>query len=304
MHGHIRCGILAMAAIVAVAFAPISPALGKISVVCTTTDLADFARQVGGDKVRVHCILRGGQDPHFTRPTPGIERIVHDARLFIQTGLDLEIWAPKIIEGARNPNLFIVTATKGIPVLEKYPRGVSPAQGDVHPAGNPHVFHDPANAMRAVSNILGALIAVDRANTAYYKQRARAYLHKLKAKSAEWDKLMAPCRGKEIVAYHNTWVYLSHRYGIKIPLYLEPLPGIPPSAKHLAKVISTIKQRGIRVIAVQVYYPRRIADSVARQTGAKVVTLAGYPGELPGTETYISMMEHNLRALRAAILGR
>ncbi len=290
-------------AVAALAGAICAPAMAKIRVVCTTTDLADFARQVGGDRVSVYCILKGGQDPHFTRPTPGVQRIVHEARLFIQTGLDLEVWAPKIIEGARNPRLFIVTATKGIKVLEKYPQGVSPAQGDVHPAGNPHVMHDPANAMRAVSNILGALIAVDPAGRDYYRQRARKYLQLLMRKAAEWDKYMAPCRGKKVVAYHNTWVYLSHRYGIKIPIYLEPLPGIPPSARHIAKVVRTMKQQGIKVIIVQVYYPRRVAESVARQTGAKVITLAGYPKELPGTDTYIDMMSYNLKTLHKALLG-
>ncbi len=295
----IQLVVLALAATVAV-----PAAAKKISVVCTTTDLADFARQVGGDKVIVHCILKGGQDPHFTRPTPGIQRIVHDADLFIQTGLDLEVWAPKVIEGARNPHLFIVTATKGVKVLEKYPQGVTPAKGDVHPAGNPHVFHDPTNAKIAVSNILAGLIAVDRENAEYYRQRARAYLLKLVQKAKEWDQLMKPCRGKEIVAYHNTWVYLSHRYGIRIPLYLEPLPGIAPSAKHLARVIKTMKQRGIKVIVIQTYYSRRIADSVARQTGAKVIVLAGYPKEVPGTDTYIKMMDYNLHTLRNALLGQ
>jgi ABC-type Zn uptake system ZnuABC Zn-binding protein ZnuA len=281
-----------------------TPATAKVSVVCTTTDLADFTGQVGGDDVDVYCILKPGQDPHFTRPTPGVERKVHDARVFIQTGLDLELWAPKVLEGARNPHLLIVTATKGINTLERYPQGVSPAQGDVHPAGNPHVFHDPTNAMIAVSNILGALIAADGNNAAQYRRRAANYLATLKAKAAEWDKLMAPCKGKELVAYHNTWVYLSRRYGIKIPLYLEPLPGIPPSAKHIAKVISTMRQRGINTIVVQSYYPAGVAESAARQTGAKVVTLAGYPGEVAGTDTYISMMDYNLQTLRACLLGK
>ncbi|MBC7288587.1 MAG: zinc ABC transporter substrate-binding protein [Armatimonadetes bacterium] len=298
-------GLVAMQlSILALAGIAGAPAAAKLSVVCTTTDLADFAQQVGGDKVSVHCILKGGQDPHFTRPTPGVERIVHDADVFIQTGLDLETWAPKVLEGARNPRLFIVTATKGMNTLEKYPQGVTPAKGDVHPAGNPHVFHDPTNAKLAVSNILAAFMAVDRANADYYRERARAYLTKLSEKAEEWDKLMAPCRGREVVAYHNTWVYLSHRYGIRIPIYLEPLPGIAPSAKHLARVIETMKQRNINVIVVQTYYPRKIAESVARQTGAEVITLAGYPRELPGTDSYIEMMEYNLRALRKALLGK
>jgi ABC-type Zn uptake system ZnuABC Zn-binding protein ZnuA len=270
-------------------------------VVATTTDLADFARQVGGDKVNVYCILKGGDDPHFVRPTPGEQRRLHEAQVFLQIGLDLEIWAPMLIEGARNPKLLIQTCSKGMKVLEKYAQGVTPAQGDVHPAGNPHIMHDPTNAKIAVSNVLAALIAVAPQQEAYFKQRARTYLQQLDARIAVWKQKMAPCKGKKIVAFHNSWPYLAAKFGLQVVGFVEPLPGIPPKGKDLARLVDLMKAQGVKVIITEPFYPRATADSVARQTGARVLELAGYPGSLRGTDTYIQMMDHNLNALAAAL---
>ena len=272
-------------------------AAGKPLVVATTTDLADFTRQVGGDKIDVFCTLKAGEDPHFVRPTPSAQRMVSQARLFIQTSLDLETWAPTLLEGARNPNLMVLTATKGVRPLEKPAGGVSPAQGDVHPSGNPHVFHDPTNAKIAVSNILGGLIAILPQDRDYLTQRARRYLETLDAKAREWQRTMAPCANKKLVSYHRSWPYLAAEYRVDFIGEVEPMPGIPPSAQSLARLIKAMKAEGVKVLVTQPFYPRKSADSVARQTGAKVVVLAGYPGASPGTDTYIAMMDYNVKAL-------
>lgn len=274
---------------------------GKIPVVATTTDLSDFARQVGGDKVDVHCILKGGDDPHFVRPTPGEQRLLHEARVFLQVGLDLEIWAPTLIEGARNPKLLVQTCSKGMKVLEKYAQGVTPAQGDVHPAGNPHIMHNPTNAKVAVSNVLAALIAVAPQHETYFKQQARAYLKQLDDRIAVWKQKMVPHQGAKIVAYHNSWPYFAQRFGVKVVGFVEPLPGIPPKGKDLARLVNLMRTQGVKVIITEPFYPRAMVDSAARQTGAKVVELAGYPGSLKGAETYIQMMDHNISTLTAAL---
>lgn len=293
--------ILATAWAVAGYVLPASAAEGKIPVVATTTDLADFARQVGGDKVDVYCILKGGDDPHFVRPTPGEQRRLHQARVFLQVGLDLETWAPTLIEGARNPKLLVQTCSKGMKVLEKYAQGVTPAQGDVHPSGNPHIMHDPSNAKIAVSNVLAALIAVAPQHEAYFRQRARTYLQQLDERIAAWKQKMAPCRGKKIVAYHNSWPYLAEKFGLQVVGFVEPLPGVPPKGKDLARLVNLMKAQGVKVILTEPFYPRATVDSVARQTGARVLELAGYPSSLKGTETYLQMMDHNVNALALAL---
>jgi len=293
--------LLGIVLLVATALGFSSAAGAKPLVVATTTDLADFARNVGGDKVEVFCLLKAAQDPHFVRPTPGAQRKVNHARLFIQTGLDLEMWAPTLLEGARNPNVMVLTATKGIHVLEKPAGGVSPAQGHVHASGNPHVFTNPTNAKIAASNILGGLIAILPQHEEYFKQRTRTYILALNDKIAQWREALGPYRGAKLVCYHKSWPYLAEKFGLDFIGEIEPLPGIPPSARHLARLIGKMKAAAVKVIVTQPFYPRQSADSLARQTGAQVVVLAGYPGASPDTQTYIKMMDHNIKALSQAL---
>lgn len=268
-----------------------------ISVVTTTTDLTDLASQLGGDKVEVTGVCKSGEDPHFTRPTPSVQRKLSNARLFLQIGLDLEPWAPKLLEGARNPNLVHSVVSKGVKVLELR-SGVNPGQGDVHAAGNPHFMHDPANARIVVSNILGALIAVDGGNAEYYRGKAKSYLATLASKSDAWTETAKAFAGKKVVAYHDSWVYFAKRYKLDVIGYVEPRPGIPPKPKDVAALVEKMKAEGVKIIITQSFYPRANVDSIAAQTGAKVVVLSGYPDG--AGSTYLSMMTHNVSTLAKA----
>jgi len=271
-------------------------------VVATTTDLGDFAQQVGGEKVDVHTILQAGQDPHFVRPTPGEQRTLANARVFLQIGLDLEVWAPDLIAGARNPNLLIQTCSKGMQVLEKPAGGVTPAQGDVHPAGNPHIMLNPTNAKIAVSNILAALSAASPRDKDYFKNRAGNYITQvLDPKITAWAQAMKPYAGTKFVAFHNSWPYFAHRFTLNLIGFVEPVPGVPPGARDLARLEDLMKQQHVKVIVTEPFYPRDTVETIARATGAKIVDLAGYPGALAGTGSYVTMMDHDVNAFINAL---
>jgi ABC-type Zn uptake system ZnuABC Zn-binding protein ZnuA len=118
----------------------------------------------------------------------------------------------------------------------------------------------------------------------------------------EWQKQLAPFNGDAIVAYHNSWVYLAKRFGLKINLFLEPKPGIPPSPAHLASVITKMKAEQAHVIIVDPYLNRRTAETVARNTGATVVDVAQFPGGVKGTEGgYIALMDYLVNSLAKAL---
>ena len=113
---------------------------------------------------------------------------------------------------------------------------------------------------------------------------------------------MAPFKGAHLVAYHNSWVYFADRFGLKIELFLEPKPGIPPSPAHMAEVIAKMKQESARVIIVDPYLNRKTAETVARSTDAKVVDVAQFPGGVKGTEAgYIALMDYLVNSLAKAL---
>ena len=104
------------------------------------------------------------------------------------------------------------------------------------------------------------------------------------------------------MAYHNSWPYFAKRFGIHADLYLEPKPGIPPTPTHLAEVVKTMNEEKIRVILLDPYFNPKTAESVARQTNAKVVPVTHFPGGVKGTEAgYVELIDYLVDAVTKAL---
>ena len=104
------------------------------------------------------------------------------------------------------------------------------------------------------------------------------------------------------MAYHDSWPYFARDFGLKIELYLEPKPGIPPTPSHLAEVIMKMKEENAHVIIVDPYLNRRTAETVARDTGAAVVDVTQFPGGLKGTEGgYVQLEDYLVNSLARAL---
>src|SRR5207237_9477777 len=124
----------------------------------------------------------------------------------------------------------------------------------------------------------------------------------LDAKLAGWEKTMAPFKGQQVVAYHNSWLYFGDRFGLKIDLFLEPKPGVPPTPTHLAEVITKMREDKVHVVIVDPYLNRRTAETVAEKTGATVVDVTQFPGGIKGTEGgYIALIDHVVNAIARAL---
>ena len=152
---------------------------GKIFVVSTLTDYAAIAREIGGDRVKVAAIAEGDEDPHFVRPKPSYAQKLARADLFVTTGLDLELWAPSIIDRSQNANIRegqvgYVAVSDGLNMLE-IPAIVDRSQGGVHVYGNPHIHTSPINAKVAATNIAIGLKKVDPDGEDYYANRLKQF---------------------------------------------------------------------------------------------------------------------------------
>ena len=112
---------------------------------------------------------------------------------------------------------------------------------------------------------------------------------------------MLPFKGQNVVAYHDSWPYFAHRFGLNIDIFLEPKPGIPPSPSHLVEVIAQMKAQKIKAIIVEPFHDRKIAEKVASATGAKVVDFSQFPGGLPGTDNYVKLIDTLVSRLAAAL---
>ena len=283
------------------------PACAKLNVVATTPDLASIAREIGGDHIELTTLAKPTEDPHFVDAKPSLIVKLNRADVLIEGGAELEIgWLPRLLDEARNPRLAAgapghVVCSQGVP-LKEIPATLDRSKGDIHAAGNPHYVVDPVNAQIVARNIAEALCALDDKSAEAFRAGLKKFTEALDAKMVEWQKKLEPFKGQQVVAYHNSWLYFGDRFGLKIDLFLEPKPGVPPTPRHLAEVIVKMRQDKVDVILVDPYLDRRTAEAVAGKTDATVVDVAQFPGGVKGTEGgYIALMDYLVNAVAKAL---
>jgi ABC-type Zn uptake system ZnuABC Zn-binding protein ZnuA len=288
-----------MAALTAVPFASAK----KLNVVASTTDLAALAQEVGGDRISVDSIARGYQDPHFVEAKPSFLLKLRQADLLISVGLQLEIgWLPPLVNQSGNPRIQVgapgyLDASQFSEILEIPTGQVTRAMGDVHPLGNPHYWLDPDNGRRVAKGIATKLGELDPANAAYFQQRYQDFDKRLAAAEKNWEDAMRPYRGRKVVTYHRSWPNFAHHFGLDVVGYIEPRPGIPPSPQHTIELIQQMKRDNIKLMLIEPYFDLKTPDSVARETGGKVVVLLPSVGGEKQVTDYFKLFDYDIALL-------
>lgn len=281
-------------------------AQADLKVVATTPDIASLAHEIGGSDIELTTLAKPTEDPHFVDARPSFIAKLNRADVLLEGGAELEAaWLAPLLEGARNPKIRVgapghIKCNEGITMLE-VPSALDRSQGDIHAAGNPHYLVDPNNARIVARHVADVFIALDPKAAPACRANLQAFLAKLDPKITEWEAKLAPFKGRQFVAYHNSWVYFAKRFSLESKLFLEPKPGIPPTPAHLAEVIIAMKQDNVRVILVDPYLNRRTADAVAGKTDATVVEVTQFPGGVKGTEAgYISLLDYLVNSIAQA----
>jgi zinc/manganese transport system substrate-binding protein len=276
-------------------------------VVATTPDFGAIASAVGGSEVSVTTLAKPTEDPHFVDAKPSFILKLNRADALIEGGADLEIgWLPALLDQARNNKLAAgapgrISCSQGVQLVE-VPATLDRSKGDIHAAGNPHYLTDPYNAKIVATHIAEGFSNLDPKSAETYRNNLKRFNEQLDAKLNEWQSLMAPFKDQQIVAYHDSWPYFARRFNLKLDLFLEPKPGIPPTPVHLAEVILHMRSDHIRAILVEPYQNRKTAQTVAADTGAAVVDVAQFPGGVKGTEGgYIELMDYDVHAVAKAL---
>ncbi len=279
----------------------------KLNVVATTSDIGALLEKIAGDQASVEVIAKGTQDPHFIEPKPSYMVKVAKADLLVSNGLSLEEgWLPNLIQGGRNPK--VKPGTKGYLELGQHaepldiPQGaVSRAAGDVHPDGNPHFTLDPIR-MGALANVVAERLAeLDPSNRAQFVGRAKTLQKELETKTKEWQERIAKTGVKQVVAYHNDLRYFLERFGLRAAAFLEPKPGIPPTAQHLLDTVSLIKRDKISVILVENFFDTKIAERLASDVPSVKVRVVGIA---VGSKVELKSTADVIEQLVAAIEGK
>jgi zinc/manganese transport system substrate-binding protein len=272
------------------------PAHAKLRVGASTHDLASIAASVGGADIEVFALARPSSDPHRVEALPSAMLKVSRAQLFLRVGLGLDPWADEVVAGSRNARLVMVDCSQGVRVLEKPAGRVDASMGDVHADGNPHYWLDPRNGAVIARTVANALGRADPAHAPDYRARAETFAQEaLIAWQRHADEAKAlPSRA--LFTYHRSWSYLADAFGLEVVDTVEPVPGIPPTARHLGDLVRQAKGRRVVALLQEPYFSSDGARFLERNAGVRPVVMAG-SCDAPVAGSYLAHFDTILKAL-------
>jgi zinc/manganese transport system substrate-binding protein len=317
----------------------------KIEILCSFSDYASIASYIAKDKATVKYISSGDQDPHFVPPKPSYAMMMHNADMWITTGMDLEQWSTTLLDKAHNKKIIdgatgFVSVSDGVEVLQKVEKGYR-TEGDVHLMGNPHINTSPLNWKIIAENITIGLIKTDPANSSFYKKNRDEFIDivdralfgdklvdmfggetltkLLKNKTlftflqkeykgapltdllGGWLEKAIPFKDKKIITYHKNWAYFADVFGLEITGYIEPKPGIPPSARHVQYIINLIKEQEIQLMLVASYFEKKSPQMIEAKTGIKALYLPLFVNYSTGIDNNFKLIDYWIEQINANI---
>lgn len=283
-----------------------SPALAKLRVFACEPEWAELVKIIGGNRVEVSSATTGHQDVHYIEARPSLIAKARRADLIVCTGAELEIgWLPLLLRQAANPDVKpgksgFFEASEFVELLE-VPTKLDRSQGHLHVDGNPHIQLNPNNIGRVAVGLAKRMAALDNGGAQMYAQRHAAFAAKWKEAIREWEREAAPLRGLRVVVHHRSWVYLYDWLGLKEAGVLEPKPGIPPSASHLARLVNDLEGTDIDLIVRSTYQNSRPSEWLSRRTGAPAAILPHTVGSTEHAKDLFKMFDSLIEKLQASL---
>ncbi|GAB4482949.1 MAG: metal ABC transporter substrate-binding protein [Thermodesulfovibrionales bacterium] len=264
---------------------------GRLQVVATIFPLAEFARNIAGDRADVFLLLPAGVEPHAYEPTPRDMTRVREADLFLSVGSTMEPWAAGLLKDRRQdrPSIAAGSAVKGNPG-----------------AVDPHLWLDFSYAEQMLAAVLDGFIRLDPSSADFYRRNADAYRGKLRDLDARFRSALSGCRKKTIVSGgHAAFGHLARRYGLGYVTAYGQSPNADPSPRELARISALIRKDGLKFIFHEELLEPRISRTLAQETGAELLLLhAGHNlsrEELDSGATFIGIMQQNLANLEKGL---
>ena len=266
----------------------------KKRIVCSTTQIADFARNIVGDRCVVDCVLGAGVDPHLYQTKPGDVAMVEAADLCLANGWHLEggDWMQRLANDAQKK--LVICVDKGTPLM------IDEGGEPIH---DPHAWFTPTNAGQYVRNILRGISQVDPSHADEYKARSELFLRQLGTLDAWIQKQVnqIPPAKRILVTSHDAFGYFCQRYGFKSAAPAgwstgqEVGGGLTPERRQ--RSIDSIRKFGVRSIFVETSVSKELITEIAKEAGVEIggelySDSMGKPGS--AGQFYLGMMRENV----------
>jgi zinc/manganese transport system substrate-binding protein len=280
-------------------------AQAALNVVATTTSMGMLAETVGEDAVKVTVLAPPDRDAHFLQARPSMMVALRRAALVVAVGAELEVgWLPAALQGAANPRInpgqpgYFEAAAQ----VELIDVGgpADRALGDVHPAGNPHVNLDPERMAQIALALARRLGELAPAHAVRFEANAERFADRIAERLPRWRSLVADAPG--VLLYHKDAKYLTERLGVPVLGYIEPIPGVPPSAQHLQGLARGLEGRQ-GVVLHAIYQPTQGPSFMGRTLGWPVHGLPTDPPLDATAHDYLEMIDRWVEAIATGKRG-
>lgn len=264
----------------------------KIQVYASFYAMYDFSKKIGGDKAVVTNLVPSGTEPHDWEPSPSDIVSLQNADVFVYSGAGMEHWAEKVLLTLSGDKPVVVEASNGLNLIGD---GVT----------DPHVWLSIKNAKKQMENIKNALAQADPDNSRYYSDNYIKYANELDVLEGEYSETLSRLPNKNIVVTHEAFGYLCADYGLN-QIAIEGLaPHSEPEPAKMAEIIEFVKENNVRVIFFEELASPRVAETIAKATGAGADVLNPLGSMSAQRQSngcdYLSVMRENLSALKAAL---
>ncbi|MBL0125403.1 MAG: zinc ABC transporter substrate-binding protein [Betaproteobacteria bacterium] len=282
------------------------PAAATLNVFTCEPEWAALALELGGDKVKVTSATTALQDVHHVEARPSLIARARNADLLVCTGAELEIgWLPLLLSQSGNRQIQpgqpgYLEAAASVNKME-VPQLLDRSQGDVHPAGNPHIHLDPQNIAKVGEAITARLMQLDAANAETYKSRATAFQKKWRESMQKWEAQVAPLKGVAVVVYHKDLSYLLRWLGMRDIASLEPKPGVPPTTGHLSEMLAKLQREPAKMILRSAYSDPKAATWLSERAKLPTVTLPYTVGGNEQAKDLFWLFDDSIQRLLAAL---
>jgi zinc transport system substrate-binding protein len=288
------------------------PPRTKPLVVASFYPMYEFSRQVAGDRADVVSLVPPGVEPHDWEPSPQKLVEVQNARLLVYNGAGFEPWVDKLLHDVTGKKIIVIETTRGLDLIPATAEGPAPpktaARDPGRPknsGGDPHVWLDPVLAQSQVEAIRAGLAQGDPANKAAYDDHARVFRARLAALDAAFQAGLRECEHRDIVVSHAAFAYLARRYRLTQVAVMGLAPESEPSPAELAAIANLARRRKVTYIFFETLVSSRLAETLAREIGAKTLVLNPIEGltkeEAAAGKGYVDLMEANLQSLRTGL---
>jgi zinc/manganese transport system substrate-binding protein len=255
-----------------------STSFAAINVLACEPEWAALAKALGGDHVTVSSATTAFQDPHHIQARPRLISKARNADLLICSGAELEIgWLPILIKKSANPKIQTqaignIMTTDYVDLLGKL-ENVSRSMGDVHAQGNPHVHLDPKRMLIIADVVTQRLSRIDTKNAQNYQQNKQIFTTEITSMLERMQPTIESLNNKKWVVHHNNWLYLNDWLNLQQTATLELKPGVPPTTRHLASLVSELKANPVGAIAYGSYQPEKAARWLGKKTNTTVISM-------------------------------